>query len=254
MDIQTSGIFSEPHLDLVVASVTASATLLALLLWLFGFGQMNCACLFICSVISIAFNSVEPFLLVVIFVAMKLAIGSSARLTQNPIYLSRHPHGFSVLGHWSVLIEETALPRRQMSRVHVVNQDNAEGVSFGCGRLTRTQIQEFDDTLEEMTFVGWARQDWPQHYEQLRNEIQPEGRWVDNCQDYAVSIAYHLSAFRIWTLILAFREVRRGRTIFAYSTTLGLSLGLYYTTRYWPGTLTVSILGKFLHVQVNSAN
>lgn len=214
--------------DAEVISTCSISVFVALFLWLFGFGKLNCVALILCSLASFAANSLEPFLLVLGFMSLKLAIVPSDRITdEDKLYISYLSDRAS-FRHWSVLIQSSGMPTNSFFKVHVVDEGN-RNVSTGGGKLILTPVKTVTLPADrKIVFVGYARKKWQKYFEQLKKEIRPMGRMGDNCQDYAISLAFHLSAFRIWTLVLSFKEFRRARVLFVYFPLLSISLGLHY--------------------------
>ncbi|KAE8343047.1 hypothetical protein BDV24DRAFT_161864 [Aspergillus arachidicola] len=117
---------------------------------------------------------------------------------------------------------------------HVVDAEDGH-VSTGRGRLVVSPIKKIiESSGRRVAFVGYASQNWQDYYKQLPNEMVPRDRIVDNCQDYAISIAFHLSAFRVWTFVLSFKEFQRARVLL-YLVLLGLSFFTYVLERFHLG-------------------
>lgn len=234
------GIVSHLPRDITVLSVSALSTLLSLLLWRFGFGRANCIALLLCNAASFAVDSVEPFVLALGFMALKLAIAPDAYISDDNLLYISYPTDRASFRHWSVLVKDSSMPPNAYSEIHAV--DEADGhVSTGRGKLVMKPIKIIDFTAgRRVVWVGYAHREWQKGYEQLLTEVKPHGRFVDNCQDYAISLAFHLSAFRIWTLVLSFKEFQRARVIIFYFPLLALSFAGHCLRRWDLSIFTVS--------------
>lgn len=148
--------------------------------------------------------------LFVLLACTKLLVGARIK---DPGHMYIDPDHGALNAHRRFYIHHTSYSNKgekaSWRLLHAKDSSQHGFLLWGRGRIEEAPVSPpSQEAYQRRIFVGYASRRWREWLDEVNREagtIQVQDRYLDSCQEWAISFAYHFSTFRIWSLFLCFR-------------------------------------------------